>query len=98
MTEMKRPEEAAQRFQAAWNAHDMTVLGSLFHQDAALVNRFGHYVSGVEGIIALHTPIHETIYGDSSLDNEVDPGRTLRGVARRPQYQQPGGCRALPLS
>ena len=71
MTEMKRPEEAAQRFQAAWNAHDMTVFGSLFHEDATFVNRFGHYVSGVEEIIALHTPIHETIYSDSSLDNEV---------------------------
>jgi len=69
--EMQRPEDAAQRFQAAWNAHDMEALGALFHKDATFVNRFGHYVSGVDEIIALHAPIHETIYSDSTLDNEV---------------------------
>jgi|GEM_PF-4536682 len=28
-------------------------------------NRFGHYVRGVDDIVALHVPIRETIYRDS---------------------------------
>lgn len=55
----------------AWNAHDMEGLGALFHEDATFVNRFGHYVRGVREIVALHVPIHETIYRDSTLDNEL---------------------------
>ncbi|WP_343225446.1 SgcJ/EcaC family oxidoreductase [Lysobacter enzymogenes] len=71
MSGMPRPEDAAQGFQAAWNAHDMAALGSLFHPDATFVNRFGHYVKGVAEIVALHAPIHETIYRDSTLANEL---------------------------
>jgi uncharacterized protein (TIGR02246 family) len=68
---MNRPEDAAIEFQTAWNAHDMAALGALFHADATFVNRFGHYVKGIEAIIALHAPIHETIYRDSTLANEL---------------------------
>lgn len=68
---MMRPEDVAQGLEAAWNAHDMAALGSLFHKDATFVNRFGHYVRGVEEIIALHAPIHKTIYRDSTLKNEL---------------------------
>ena len=71
MTEMKRPEDAPAAFQAAWNAHDMAALGSLFDEDATFVNRFGHYVQGINEIVALHAPIHETIYRDSTLENEL---------------------------
>ena len=71
MTKMKRPEEAPVAFQAAWNAHDMTALGALFDEDATFVNRFGHYVQGVDEIVALHAPIHKTIYSDSTLENEL---------------------------
>jgi len=71
MPEMNQPEDAAAAFQAAWNAHDMEALGSLFQEDATFVNRFAHYVRGVEAIIALHAPIHQTIYSDSTLENEV---------------------------
>jgi uncharacterized protein (TIGR02246 family) len=71
MTAMTRPEDAAERFQAAWNTHDMQALGALFHPDATFVNRFGHLVRGVEEIVALHAPIHQTIYRDSTLENEV---------------------------
>jgi uncharacterized protein (TIGR02246 family) len=56
MTDMKRPEDAPGAFQAAWNAHDMAALGSLFDEDATFVNRFGHYVRGVNEIVALHAP------------------------------------------
>jgi uncharacterized protein (TIGR02246 family) len=68
---MKGPQDVADAFQAAWNAHDMQALGSLFEEDATFVNRFGHYVRGVGEIVALHAPIHETIYRDSTLINEV---------------------------
>ena len=71
MTKMKKPEDAPGAFQAAWNGHDMAALGELFDQDATFVNRFGHYVRGVEEIVALHVPIHETIYRDSTLQNEL---------------------------
>ena len=71
MTPMNRPEDAPQAFQSAWNAHDMEAFGALFHDNATFVNRFGHYVRGVGEIVALHRPIHETIYRDSTLKNEL---------------------------
>ena len=69
--QLSRPEDAPRAFQAAWNAHDMALLGALFDEDATFVNRFGHYVRGVDEIVALHAPIHETIYRDSTLENEL---------------------------
>ena len=68
---MKRPDEIAEEFQKAWNSHEMAALASLFCEDATFVNRFGHYVRGVQQIVALHAPIHETIYSDSMMENEV---------------------------
>jgi uncharacterized protein (TIGR02246 family) len=70
-SQIGRPEEAPSAFQAAWNAHDMAALGALFAEDATFVNRFGHYVRGIDEIVALHRPIHETIYRDSTLENEL---------------------------
>jgi len=49
----------------------MAALASLFCEDATFINRFGHYVRGVQEIVALHAPIHETIYSDSTMENEV---------------------------
>ncbi|MFW8695139.1 YybH family protein, partial [Mesorhizobium japonicum] len=57
MTQIKKPEDAPAAFQAAWNAHDMAALGALFDPQATFVNRFGHFVRGVEQIVALHAPI-----------------------------------------
>src|SRR3954469_22759732 len=71
MTEIRKPEDAPAAFQAAWNAHDMAALGDLFEEDATFVNRFAHYVRGKEEIVALHIPIHQTIYRDSTLENEL---------------------------
>src|SRR4051812_29387288 len=71
MIHMTRPEDAAKGFETAWNRHDMQALGTLFHEDATFVNRFGHYVRGIDEIVALHAPIHETIYRDSTLENEL---------------------------
>jgi uncharacterized protein (TIGR02246 family) len=77
-----KPEDAPAAFQAAWNAHDMTAFSALFEQDATFVNRFGHYVRGVDEIVALHTPIHATIYRDSTLTNElIDVTRIADGAA-----------------
>jgi uncharacterized protein (TIGR02246 family) len=68
---MKRPEEIADEFQKAWSSHEMAALASLFCEDATFVNRFGHYARGVQEIVSLHAPIHETIYSDSTMENEV---------------------------
>lgn len=68
---MRQPQDAPREFQLAWNAHDMAAFGALFAQDATFVNRFGHYVTGVSEIVALHAPIHQTIYSDSTLENEL---------------------------
>lgn len=58
---MKRPEKIADGFQKAWNIHEMAALALLFCEDATFVNRFGHYVRGVQEIVSLHSLIHETI-------------------------------------
>lgn len=71
MIPMQQPEDAPAQFQTAWNNHDMKSLGSLFHEDATFVNRFGRYVRGVEAIVDLHASIHATIYSDSALENEL---------------------------
>lgn len=71
MTQMNHPEDVPRAFQAAWNDHDMRALGALFHEDATFVNRFGHYVRGVEEIVKMHAPIHASIYSDSTLANEL---------------------------
>jgi uncharacterized protein (TIGR02246 family) len=66
-----QPRDAPEAFQSAWNRHDMSELGALFHADASFVNRFGHYVRGSDAIVAMHAPIHATIYSDSVMDNEL---------------------------
>lgn len=71
MLQIRQHEDALLAFQAAWNSHDMASLGALFRDDASFVNRFGHYVRGVEDIIRLHAPIHATIYSDSTLENQL---------------------------
>jgi len=71
MSQIKQPEDAPYAFQTAWNDHDMQCLGTLFHEDATFVNRFGHYVRGVDEIVKMHAPIHATIYSDSTLENEL---------------------------
>lgn len=71
MPKIDRPEDLPEAFQSAWNDHDMNEFAALFHADATFVNRFGHYVRGVDEIIALHRPIHDTIYRDSTLANEL---------------------------
>ncbi|MBS1813702.1 MAG: SgcJ/EcaC family oxidoreductase [Acidobacteria bacterium] len=76
---MTNPEDIAESFQNAWNSHDMAALGSLFCEDATFVNRFGHFVQGVPEIIALHAPIHQTIYSDSTVSNEVFHSKVLSG-------------------
>jgi uncharacterized protein (TIGR02246 family) len=71
MVQEEGPAGIAARFADAWNRHDMAAFAALFHGDASFVNRFGTYWRGVEQIVAGHAPIHETIYSDSTLTNEV---------------------------
>lgn len=71
MVQEAGPAAIAARFANAWNRHDMAAFAALFHADASFVNRFGTYWRGVEQIVAGHAPIHETIYSDSTLTNEV---------------------------
>lgn len=73
---LQRPDDVLHAFQAVWNSHDLDAFRTLFHPNATFVNRFGHYVRGADAIVAMHTPIHATIYSDSTLVNEliaVDP-------------------------
>jgi uncharacterized protein (TIGR02246 family) len=65
------PADLPEAFAAAWNAHDMTAFGALFHQDATFVNRFATFTRGADEIVALHRGIHETVYRDSTLENEL---------------------------
>ncbi|MDX9669466.1 MULTISPECIES: SgcJ/EcaC family oxidoreductase [unclassified Pseudomonas] len=82
MTQMKNPEDVPGAFQTAWNTHDMPALGALFDPQATFVNRFGHFVRGIEEIVALHAPIHQTIYRDSTLENAlIDVDHVADGVA-----------------
>lgn len=78
---MEQPEDTPQAFAAAWNRHDMQALGALFHADATFVNRFGHYVRGVDAIVDLHRPLHDTIYRDSTLENELIDAVPIGGRA-----------------
>ncbi len=71
MDQASGPADIPERFAAAWNAHDMAAFAALFHADASFVNRFGTYWRGVEAIVAGHRPIHETIYKDSTLTNDM---------------------------
>ena len=68
---MERPEDAPEAFEAAWIAHDMAAFAELFHTDATFVNRFGRFVRGVGEIVAMHQPIHQTVYSDSRVENEL---------------------------
>lgn len=82
MTHIARPADVPGAFQSAWNAHDMAAFGALFHGNATFVNRFATYVRGVEAIVALHRGIHETIYKDSTLENElIEVDQIADGVA-----------------
>jgi uncharacterized protein (TIGR02246 family) len=100
---LNHAEDAPAAFQSAWNAHDMTALASLFHPNATFVNRFGHFVRGVDAIVQLHEPIHATIYRDSSLENELLELTTLAaGVAvvhfwsrLRVGYAHPAGAHVV---
>jgi len=71
MARITRPDDLPAAFQSAWNAHDMAAFGALFHDDATFVNRFATYTRGVEAIVALHRGVHETVYRDSTLENEL---------------------------
>jgi uncharacterized protein (TIGR02246 family) len=60
----------------------MDAFGALFDAGATFVNRFGTYKRGIEAIVELHRRIHETVYRDSTLENElIDVDYAAEGVA-----------------
>jgi uncharacterized protein (TIGR02246 family) len=71
MTKLLTPADVTERYETAWNTHDMELFATLFHQDATFVNRFGTYWKGVDAIVAGHRAIHGTVYRDSTL--KIDP-------------------------
>jgi uncharacterized protein (TIGR02246 family) len=71
MMRIMRPAEVPLAFQSAWNAHDMAAFAALFYENATFVNRSATFSRGVHEIVALHRGIHETIYRDSQLENEL---------------------------
>ena len=71
MTKLLTPADVTARYEKAWNAHDMELFATLFHQDATFVDRFGTYWKGADAVVAGHRAIHETVYRDSTL--KIDP-------------------------
>lgn len=63
--------QLAADFQTHWNAHDMDAFGELFDEGATFVNRYGMLWVGREAIRAGHRYIHEGVYRDTTVDNEV---------------------------
>lgn len=51
MAQQTEPHSIASLFEAAWNAHDMTAFGALYHPDATFVNRFATYWRGHDTIV-----------------------------------------------
>ena len=51
----------------SWNAHDMTVYGAQFADDADFVNVLGMHWRGRSEIERLHAELHRTIFRNSSL-------------------------------
>jgi len=79
---MRRPADTARAFQEAWNAHDMAAFADLFHPDATFVNRFATFTRGAAAIVELHRGVHEAVYRDSTLQNElIDAEEVAPGVA-----------------
>ena len=70
-----QPSEIAQSlsagFEASWNAHDMDAFGRIFHDDASFVNRYGMLWIGRTAIREGHRYIHEGVYRDTTVANEV---------------------------
>ena len=58
MNEARVAGEIADGFAAAWNDHDMTALGRLFHDDGDFVNVIGTHMRGRESIERQHGVAH----------------------------------------
>ena len=67
MDQLRTPASVAERFEEAWNSHDLELFATLFHPDATFVNRFATYWQGADAIVAGHRTIHETVYRDSTV-------------------------------
>jgi uncharacterized protein (TIGR02246 family) len=66
-----RPADIVTRFEAAWNAHDMDAFAQIFEPEATFVSRFGHVWRGQDEIVERHRRIHDTIYRECRIANEL---------------------------
>lgn len=62
-----RIRQVCAAFAAAWNAHDMDALASLFAPDAEFVNVVGIWWKGRAAIQAAHEATHRTLFKNSRL-------------------------------
>jgi uncharacterized protein (TIGR02246 family) len=67
----RSPAELSQRFEDAWNVHDMQAFADLFEENATFVSRFGHFWTSRAEITARHAEVHDTIYRDSRISNHL---------------------------
>lgn len=64
-------EQIARAFETSWNAHEMDAFAALFHEQASFVNRYGMLWIGRAAIHRGHRFIHEGVYRDTTVANEV---------------------------
>jgi uncharacterized protein (TIGR02246 family) len=69
--------EIAGGFAAAWNKHDMTALGRLFHDDTDFVNVIGTHMRGRESIERQHGVAHAGPFRNSTLKDSVEDAREI---------------------
>lgn len=60
------------RWEAAWNAHDMTAFASLFHEDGVWVLWTGDVWTGRRAIEEGHAAVHKTIFRNSVQREHIE--------------------------
>jgi uncharacterized protein (TIGR02246 family) len=68
----------AARFETAWNAHDMNVLGAIATEDIDFVNVAGMHWKGREDVVRQHARLHQTMFKDSIWTTETVRVQFLR--------------------
>ena len=69
--------ELADRFAAAWNAHDARAFATLFASDADFTNVVGVHVSGRAAVERLHARVFATVFRESQIAMEETRTRPL---------------------
>lgn len=61
----------------AWNTHDMSTFAARFAEDADFINVRGWWWRGRDEIERRHALLHETMFGDSSMNLELASTRKV---------------------